>query len=153
MQPPQFVIADTSCLIIFKKIDEFNLLQRIFETVVITGNVASEFNEHLPAWIKIQNPKDIKYQKLLETTLGKGESSSIVLALEKPHSILVIDEMKGTSLAEQLGLNITGTLGVLIQAKMKGHISALKPILDLMGRTNFRLSERLITETLKKVSE
>ena len=67
--------------------------------------------------------------------------------------LLIIDESKGRKLAKYLGLTITGTLGVLVQAKRNGYLSALKPLLDRVKQTDFRLSEQLIQETLKEVGE
>lgn len=94
-----------------------------------------------------------KNQLVLETTLDKGEASSIALALEKENCLLIIDEWGGRRLAKQIGLTITGTLGVLAQAKQNGDISALKPLLDKVKLTDFRLSEQLIQQVLKEVGE
>ena len=67
--------------------------------------------------------------------------------------LLIIDEQKGRKLARQLGLTITGTLGVLVQAKLNGYIPMLSPLLDKIKQTDFRLSEQLIQEVLKEVGE
>jgi predicted nucleic acid-binding protein len=121
--------------------------------VVTTRIVADEFGKDLPEWIKIQNSNDVAGQLVLETALGKGEASAIALALEMMNCLLIIDEQKGRKLAKHLGLTITGTLGVLVQAKRKGYISMIKPLLDKMKQTDFRLSEQLVRETLKEVGE
>ena len=52
-----------------------------------------------------------------------------------------------------MGINITGSLGVLITAKKKGHIQAVKPLIEKIQKTNFRISEELIERVLKKVNE
>ncbi|GAB4024023.1 DUF3368 domain-containing protein [Spirosoma koreense] len=90
---------------------------------------------------------------ILEATLDKGEASAIALALEQDECLLIIDEQKGRKLARQLGLTITGTLGVLAQARLKGYIPALKPLLDKIKQTDFRISEQLILEIIKQVGE
>lgn len=77
----------------------------------------------------------------------------LYLLLQKLFSVLIIDELRGRRLAKQLGLTITGTLGVLAQAKQSGYISTLKPLLDKIKQTDFRLSEQLVQETLKQVGE
>ena len=56
-------------------------------------------------------------------------------------------------MAQQLRLTITGTLGVLIEAKKAGHLLAVKPLLEAISNTNFRLSEALIQTTLRQVGE
>lgn len=119
---PATIVSDTSCLILLDKIAELYLLQRLFGQVLTTQIVANEFGRELPDWIGIQNPANIKSQLLLEAALDKGEASSIALALEKEDCLLIIDELRGRKLAKRLGLTITGTLGVLAQAKRSGYI-------------------------------
>lgn len=126
---------------------------RTFGEVITTQTIADEFGNSLPDWISIQNPTDRKNQFVLEATLDKGEASSIALALEKGDCLLIIDELKGRKLAKRFGISITGTLGVLAQAKLQNHISLVKPLLDRIKDTDFRLSEQLIQETLRQVGE
>ncbi len=59
---PRIVISDTSILILFQKIDEFNLLQKIYGELITTPEIAEEFGDKLPYWIKIQSVKDKRYQ-------------------------------------------------------------------------------------------
>jgi predicted nucleic acid-binding protein len=61
-------------------------------------------------------------QQLLEMQIDKGESSAIALALETPQSTIILDDFKARKIAEKLGLNVTGTLGVIIKAKLRGII-------------------------------
>ena len=150
---PVTIVSDTSCLILLDKIGELYLLQNLFGEVITTQTVADEFGNALPDWISIQNPTDRKNQLILEATLDKGEASAIALALEKEDCLLIIDELKGRKLAKRFGISITGTLGVLAQAKQQNHISLLKPLLDRIKKTDFRLCEQLIQETLRQVGE
>jgi len=41
------VISDTSTLILFKKIDEFNLLEKVYGELITTPEIAEEFGEDL----------------------------------------------------------------------------------------------------------
>ena len=56
-------------------------------------------------------------------------------------------------MAREMGVQITGTLGILIIAKEKGYIKAVKPIIKKMGKTNFHVSEALLQKVLEKVNE
>jgi predicted nucleic acid-binding protein len=51
---PRVVISDTSTLILFHKIEEFNLLQKVYKNLITTPEIAEEFGEKLTDWIKIQ---------------------------------------------------------------------------------------------------
>ncbi|HKK88549.1 MAG TPA: DUF3368 domain-containing protein [Saprospiraceae bacterium] len=66
---------------------------------------------------------------------------------------MIIDERKGRKVAERLKIEIIGSLGVLIKAKDKGVIKSVKEILDLIDKTNFRISESIKKKILKKAGE
>jgi predicted nucleic acid-binding protein len=48
---PKIVKSDTSTLMLFHKIDEFNLLQKVYKKLITTPEIAEEFGEKLPDWI------------------------------------------------------------------------------------------------------
>ncbi|MDO8965587.1 DUF3368 domain-containing protein [Algoriphagus sp.] len=147
------IISDTSCLILLQKIGELDLLQRLFHTVFITPEIATEYELPLPKWIIIDSPINKTYQRILEASLDKGESSAIALCLEKTDPLLIIDDLKGRKFAENLGLKITGTLGILILAKRQNLISSVKPVLEKVKKTDFRFSKNLEKKLLKLSGE
>jgi predicted nucleic acid-binding protein len=146
------IIADTSCLIIYDRINQLEILQHTFSELIVTDKVAAEFGE-LPDWISIRQFTNKKQYLELARELGKGEASSIALALEFENCLLIIDERKGRKVAEELKIEIIGSLGVLIKAKEKRVIKSVKGILDLIDKTNFRISESIKEKVLKKAGE
>jgi predicted nucleic acid-binding protein len=50
----EIVIADASCLIVLQNIQELSLLQKLFNEVLITEEVKTEFGINLPEWIKVK---------------------------------------------------------------------------------------------------
>ncbi len=150
---PAAIISDTSCLILLDKIGSLDILKLLFGTVTTTNDVAEEFGNPLPDWITIADPSNKNYQAIIEVSLDKGEASAIALAVEYDDCLLIIDDLKGRNFAMKLGLNITGTLGILIDAKLRGHIPSLKPVLNAIRQTNFRVSPNLETIILKKAGE
>ncbi|HKK45769.1 MAG TPA: DUF3368 domain-containing protein [Balneolaceae bacterium] len=149
---PDAIVSDTSCLILFYKIGELELLKSVFGNILVTETVSKEFKKELPEWIEIA-PLQSNLHKGLSSVLDPGEATSIALAAEYDNSLLIIDEVKGRKVAREMGVQITGTLGVLITAKEKGYIKAVKPIITKMGKTNFRVSEALLQKVLEKVNE
>lgn len=150
---PKVIISDTSCLIILNKIRELDLLRQLYETVTITLDIFVEYGEQLPDWIEVEQAKDQYRQQLLELEIDLGEASAIALALETEDSIIILDDWKARKLAERLGLSVTGTLGVIINAKKSGLISSIKPYLDKIRKTNFRISDELEQIALKEANE
>jgi len=150
---PKIIISDTSCLIILNKIGELDLLRQLYNTVTITHDILLEYGEQLPDWIEVQQAKDQYRQQLLEMQIDKGEASAIALALETADSTVILDDWKARKLAERLGLSVTGTLGVIIRAKNNGLIPSIKPYLEKIRETNFRISEELEQIALKEANE
>lgn len=147
------IISDTSCLILFHKIGELDLLRKVYDSVTTTPEVAQEFQEKLPEWILIENVKDKKYQEFLETQIDWGEASAIALAKEKEYPLLLLDDLKARKLATKLNLRVTGTLGVIHKAKQIGVLEKVKPLIEKLQATNFRISENIVDELLRKNDE
>ena len=144
----KIVISDTSTLILFQKIGQLELLQKLYEEVVTTPEIAQEYGEPLPDWIKIESVKDKKYQDFLETQVDWGEASAIALAKEYEEVLLLLDDLKARKLANRLNLKMTGALGIIHKAKQEGLIEKVKPLIDKLLSTNFRISEKIIEEIL-----
>ena len=150
---PKTIISDTSCLIVLNNIGELDLLYKVYGPIITTFEIAAEYKEQLPNWIEITNVKDKYKQKLLEMQIDKVESSAIALALEIPNSTIILDDYKARKIALQLGLVCTRTIGVIIKAKLHGIISSIKPILQKIKETDFRLSEDIELQALKEAKE
>jgi len=150
---PRVVIPDTSALILFQKIDEFNLLKEIYRELISTPEVAEEFGEALPSWLKVKEVFDKKYQKFIETQVDYGEASAIALATEHEDVLLVLDDLKARNLAKRLNFKVTGSLGVIHRAKQMSIISEVKPLIDRLLQTDFRISKNVIDELLKLNNE
>jgi predicted nucleic acid-binding protein len=146
---PKIVISDTSTLILFHKIDEFSLLQKVYGELITTPEIAEEFGEDLPDWIKIQSVSDKKYQDFLETQIDYGEASAIALATEYDDVLLLLDDLKARKLAVRLKFKITGTLGVINRAKQMSIIDRVKPLIDKLLLTDFRVADNIVEEILK----
>lgn len=150
---PKFIISDTSCFIILSKIEALDLLQMVYGQILTTSDIAEEFGEELPDWVIVKEVLDKSKQKILELQIDKGESSAIALALEIPESILILDDFKARKIAQQLGLKITGTIGVIVKAKLTGKIPSIKPYLDKIKMTNFRISSEIEIQALREANE
>ena len=147
------IISDTSCLILLDKIGELEILNKLFGIIITTPEVAIEFGQPLPSWVEIQQPSDKNYQSIIEASEDKGEASAIALAIELNDCLLIIDDLKGRKFANQIGLTIIGTIGVIVDAKLAGIIISVKPILTKIKSTNFRITEQLEAIILKRSGE
>lgn len=145
---PEVIITDTSTLILFHSIDELNLLRKVYGDLITTPEVAEEFGEKMPDWIKIQEVSDRKYQDFLETQVDLGEASAIALATEYEDVLLILDDLKARKLATRLKFKITGALGIIHKAKQLSIIDKVKPLINKLLATDFRIAENIIQEIL-----
>lgn len=142
----QIIIADTSCLISLYNAGILQILKELFGEVYVTKTIQREFGQSLPNWIKIKNPENTTQLDSLYAQLDRGEASAIGLALQMKNSTLIIDELKGRKVAINLGINTTGTIGILILAKEKGIIIKLMDTIDILVKNGFRISNKLYEE-------
>lgn len=145
---PKVVISDTSALILFQKIEHLNLLNKVYGELITTPEIAEEYGDKLPEWIKIQSVSDKKYQEILETQIDCGEASAIALAKEFDDVLLLLDDLKARKLASKLNFKITGVLGIIHKAKQMSIIHKVKPLIDKLLKTNFRISDKIVEEIL-----
>lgn len=147
------VITDTSCLIILEKIALLPVLHQLFNVVLTTPEIAAEYGSPLPEWIVIISVKNKSLQHKLASEVDKGEASAIALAHEIENEFLITDDLEARKLSVKLGLAVIGTLGVLLRAKQQGYIIAVKPFVELMKQTDFRVSDDLYQTVLRKAGE
>lgn len=155
------VISDTSSISNLIQIGRLDLLHQLFGQIIITTSVFEELSvieiqrQALLeiSWIEIKTPHNQTLVNSLLKDLDVGEAESIVLAIELGAKHLIIDEFKGRIVAENLGINIVGVLGILIMAKNNGLIPVVKPIIEELLQVGFRLNQQLIAKVLNKLDE
>lgn len=156
------IISDSTALITLINIKEFDLLKFFTQKIVIPIEVYEEISigekdkRFLDAQIETRFLEVIPYDnKLLfnelNILLDKGESASITLALEK-NLTLLIDEKKGRSVAQNMGIEIIGLIGVLRFLYQNGKITKKRTeeILEKLNNSSFRISKKLIDMVLKQ---
>ena len=83
-----------------------------------------------------------------------SELEAIVMSLEWPADLLIMDESSGRAMARNLKIRITGTLGVLLKAKRDGEIPSLKSEMDrLVQDAGFFVSDRVRNTFLAEAGE
>lgn len=150
---PKTIISDTSCLIILTNIGELELLHKLYGQIITTLDIGTEYGEPLPEWVEIVNAADKSKQQLLELQLDKGESSALALTMEIPDSTVILDDNKARKIANQLGLTYTGTIGVIVKAKLLGIIPSIIPIITKIKQTDFRISVEIELQVLRHANE
>jgi predicted nucleic acid-binding protein len=135
----KLVIADTSRLIALSNAGQLDILRLLCKNVYITPEIAVEFGEQLPSWIQVVRVKDTLALQTIRNSLDSGESSAIALALETANALLILDDGKARRFAKNLGIEMTGTIGLLITAYEGGFLDDILAIIAMLRSRDFRL--------------
>lgn len=149
----EIIISDTSCLIILSNIEALDLLQKLYSKITTTADIANEFGLALPSWVEVTEATDKHYQQILELQIDKGEASAIALAIENSGCTVILDDYKARKVATSLGIKITGTIGIIVKAKIRGIIPSVAPYVERIQKTDFRLSKDIILRALAEAGE
>src|SRR5690606_7175964 len=144
LQTTNTVITDASCFIILDKIDGLFVLESLFSNVITTPEIAAEYGKRLPDWVEVRAVGNRVLLYDYTERVDIGEASAIALASEVPAPLLIIDDLAGRKLADQLHLDYTGTVGVFVLARQRGVVDKLRSYFDRIRATNFRIPERLL---------
>lgn len=100
--------------------------------------------------------KDVKNRLLVNALLDPlalGEAETIALAVDERADYVALDDKLARARAKSMGLNVIGTLRVLrlmYDAKLIDKNRLLKS-LETLKEIGFRISDKVINETLTKI--
>lgn len=160
-------VSNTSPISNLASIGRLELLKSQFSTIWIPDAVANELAAHPDPvareaiqnairenWLKVETLQDSRLLRVLLLQLHLGEAEAIALATDLKAGIVLIDEQEGRQLASRTGLAVTGVLGILLRAKRKGEIAAVKPEIDLLrSKARFFVSSSLEAKVLAAAGE
>jgi uncharacterized protein len=159
------VVSDTSPLTNLAAIGQLGLLRTLFDEVHVPEGVWAELTapssdwpgrDHVAsaAWIQRHAIHDLALVAALRDDLDRGEAEAIALALSLHSDLVLLDEKEGRRVAQRLGLRVVGVVGLLIEAKERGLLPAIRPHLRALRQTaGFYVSEALYRYALELVGE
>jgi predicted nucleic acid-binding protein len=157
------VVSDTSSITNLAAIGQLDLLRQIYGQVIIPEAVFQELTaiggQHPGAvaqqldWVETRAVSNRTLVNALQVELDKGEAEAIALAQELTADLLLIDEHLGRAVATRLGVRIIGLLGVLIEAKHRGLIQEIKPLVDTLMSLGFHVKRDLYQRVLQAAGE
>lgn len=153
---PLMVLGNIGKLYILRELyGKIYIAEAVFNEVTAKNDAASAAVLSSSDWIqvlKIDNPKDYA---MYRAKLHAGEVETMILAQQSSVNadLVILDDKAARNTAKYLGLNVTGTMGVLVKAKQKNIISEVRPILDDIVRKGFYISDKVIQSVLKIAGE
>jgi len=117
------------------------------------GRTGIGLSDYLKAnWIEVKHQG--KIDPLLLSQLDEGEAAVITLALKSNSKLVLIDERKTRKIARLVyGLNVIGTVRILIDSKKSGMIRNVEEILKIMQENGYWIHDDIIEYALKVAGE
>jgi len=133
------LVVNTGPLIALQRADALDVVGRLPFEFFSPIEVRDELLEgvrygHAPvsaSWVRF-TPLGKPLDRLARANLGAGEAAVIELALQEGVQRVVIDERRGRRAALAVGLQVTGTLGLLGRAKELGLVPAVGPFVEAL---------------------
>jgi predicted nucleic acid-binding protein len=150
------IVSNSSPLIALAGIQRLDLVPAVLQSILIPPAVAREIEPSipvLPAWVSVRVLSSERSPLRSGGRLGDGEREAIALAIEIGADAVLIDERAGRRVAEEAGLNVIGTLGLLLEAKRAGHVTTVRGELDKLLETSFFISQQLYDQLLRVAGE
>ncbi len=157
------VISNTSPMQYLHQLGLLHLLPALVSQVIVPPAVVAELAAGRSRGINLPDPANLQWVAVrqpisapalpLAVGLGPGEREVLALALESSDAIVVLDDQLARQTALTFGLRLTGTLGVLLDAKKRGLINEIAPMLDQLQSLRFRLAPQTRAAVLKLAGE
>jgi len=155
------VFSNTTPFIALSSINKLELLPKLFGQIHVVTEVIEECAaggmisvpdlKTIPWVVEIQPSQAITISILLK--LDKGEKYTLQMAKELKADRVIIDEKIGRDVAEYLGLEVTGTLGILLKAKQNGWIESFTESAKSMSDRGIHYNKALINKLAKAIGE
>ncbi len=157
------VITNTSPLVYLYRIGVLEWLPQLFSEIWIPSAVVRELREGIRRGYDVLNPDEYAWLKVKDASaipsewlvldLGPGEIAAMALALENPNDVALLDDMRARKIAEAAGLQVWGTLRVLLEAKSQGLTDRIEPLITRLAETGMWISEDIRERILTLAGE
>ncbi|HEY0555683.1 MAG TPA: DUF3368 domain-containing protein [Thermoanaerobaculia bacterium] len=155
------VIADTSALIALAVCDALPLLDNLFQTVRVPAAVFRECAvsgkpeaERLENYLRERIVEvDLQEFVIAVAGLGQGELEAMALYKRLHADFLLMDDHRARKVAHLNGIEVVGTLGVLLRAKEAGFISEIRPLVATIQAAGVHYGGPIVDEVLRLAGE
>jgi predicted nucleic acid-binding protein len=145
-------ICNSSPLIALGRIGAMEILEKQFERILVPKAVEDEVGE-VPPWIQVISSEPNPLIRVFPNSIHKGEAAVIMLSLQYPDALTLMDDWYARKFAVGCGLRVMGTVGLILRAKREGIIPLVRPLVVLLQENGFRISPSIVRESLLLAGE
>jgi predicted nucleic acid-binding protein len=155
------VVADTSALVALAACDALSLLDQLFEDVRVPAAVLRECTvqgkreaERLETYLQGRVVQiDLSEFVIAIAGLGQGELEAMALCKRLRADRLLVDDHRARKIARLNGIEVIGSLGILLKAKDSRMIPEILPLLRTIQEAGVHYSDHLVDEALRLAGE
>ena len=156
------VVCNTTPLQYLHQIGLLGILPEIYGKIVVPQAVEEEIRTgkfagvDLPDlgsldWLEVRTVAPTSWP--VPRDIHRGEAEVIALARLSGNAKLILDDLAARKHAKLLGLSVTGTMGVLLKAKEMRLVDQLRPHVDSLVLSGFRLADSTRVDFLRMAGE
>ena len=101
----------------------------------------------------LHRSKALSMHPLLSAQLDMGEAAVIQTSLDEAHDAVILDDLKARRIAQTLGLQVTGTLGILLQAKQTGLLPSVRAAISTLEKQGMWIAPALYAKAVQLAGE
>jgi len=156
-------ILNTSPLLYLHRARALYLLTEVFSSASSTPSVMEELDVGAKQGLDVPTPTDLAMVQICSPNpkpepwqaldLGMGEASVIALAAQKGDSLVVLDDLQARRIAVAAGLQVWGTLRILMEAKRMGALPTVGPLMDRLIQSGMWISRDVRIRILRLAGE
>lgn len=157
-------VVNTSPIVYLSSINQLSLLKKLFNEIYIPDAVKQELLSggrdsfgvkeiRTEKWLKTKKIKNKLAKEYLLTEIDNGEAEVIILTEELKAGTIIMDDKLGRRVAKLRDIKVVGTLRILVAAKEKGLITAVRPLIEKLKENGFWLSNNVYKAILREARE
>jgi predicted nucleic acid-binding protein len=156
-------VVNASPLILMARAGVWGLLRVLGDSVLVPTAVAEEIQRRGSDDPTVQAMKTSGWLTLVQSPsippsiaswdLGPGESAVLAWAAANPGTEIVCDDLAARRCAQTLGIDVCGTLAIVLRAKQHGLIEEARPLIQRLVEAGMYLSRDVLDQALALVGE
>ena len=157
-------VVNTSPLIFLAELGHLDLLHRNADIICVPPAVLDEVrvkpdraaqavDQATQSWLLVRKVGNRQAVEILQADLDLGEAEVIVLAREIGADRVVVDDLDARRIARRLDLELVGTIGLLLSARLRGEIPSIRGEIERLEALGFRVAPDLVEAVLRAAGE
>ena len=154
----KLVVSDTSPLNYLILIQAEAILPALFGLILVPAEVIEELSnkntplevhswiKSRPEWVRVVSGEPARFP-----LLGPGEAAALSIAIDRDAQLLV-DELEARQIANSLGVETIGTVGVLAEAHLKSMLD-FDQAMAALRQTTFRVHGSIIEAAKERIRQ